>query len=80
MLFEDKYAVFRFENNQKLPDGWEKNKMQIQHFLCEVFELLKKVRRWKLENVQQRTNALSKRLFESQMQFHVRKRFKMTPK
>ena len=73
MLFEDKYAVFRFKNTQKRPDGSEKNKMQIQRFLCEVSEFLKKVRRWKLENVQQRTNALSKRLFESQMQFHVRK-------
>ena len=35
---------------------------------------------WKIEKVQQRTKSLSSRLFEGQLQFHVRKEPQTGPK
>ena len=39
----------------------------------QVLNFLRSFHRWKNENVQQRSNALSSRLFEGQLQFHFRK-------
>ena len=44
------------------------------------FDFLRNFYCWKNENIHQRTNALSSRLFENQLQFHVRKEPQNDPK
>ena len=39
----------------------------------QMSNFLRSFHSWKIENVQQRTNSVSSRLFEDQLQFNVRK-------
>ena len=55
-------------------------KIQIQCFFSKVLTFLGRFQKWKVENVQQRTNALSSKLFEGELKFHVRKEPQNGPK
>ena len=77
------YAVCYFEENCNIllqnhfkNDPYEselRNKSKLQFFFSKVLNFLRSFHRWKNENLQQRTNALSSRLFDGQLQFGVRK-------
>ena len=56
----------------------QKSKFNVSY--AKVLNFLRSIHRWKKENPQQRTNALFSRLFEGELQFHVKKEPQNDPK
>ena len=72
MLFgRDIYLLQKYLKND--PDELDMKKFNLNFSYAKFSNFLRRFYRWKNEHVQQRTNALSSRLFEGQLQFHVRK-------
>ena len=55
-------------------------KIHINRFLFKVQNFSRRFHRWKIENVQQQTNALFSRPFENKLLFHVRRESHNDPK
>ena len=80
MLFEKSCSILLHNRIRNYPDELEKKKIQSQRFICKVLNFLRSFHRWENEKVQLRTNALFSRLFNGQLQFHVRKDSQKDPK
>ena len=72
-IVKTELQYFTSKRLQNDPDELGMKKIVNSTFLIQRLNFLRSFYGWKFENVQQRTNAFSSRLFEGRLQFHVRK-------